>query len=614
MLSTVLAAYSAAWKDRSGLVVVYLGLALLALALIGPLVGGAINLAVSMSGQTALTDQDIAGFLLSPAGFVLGIVCISLVLLTIILSFAVMTVRLWQSDHNGLAALRNALGFLLSRWRDLLTFAIYLVVRVLIVAMPFAVVILLIAAWQLSAYDINYYLTEKPPEFIGTLAIGGLLILGLVVILFNRLTAWALALHFVLFEGSSVRRSFSLSEDRMGGQRVVLVRDAILWLIVRALLLAAVALVAALLMHTLPLVLGQHLRAVLAGVMILAALWWLARTVVAAISLGALAQIIFDIYAEGQGMGPPPPRAAAPGGASLPVPVLLGGIGVLVLFGLIAGGAMINRVQGTDDVIVIAHRGAAGSRPENTLASLQKAVKDKADWVEIDVQETADGEVVVMHDSDFMKLSGVDLKIWEATMDDLAGIDIGSWFDPAYAGERTPTLAEALAVTKDKARLLIELKYYGHDQMLEQRVADIVSAAGMDDQVAAMSLKYPAVQMMHSLRPNWPIGVLAATAVGDLTGLEGNFIAVSTAQASRGLAKRADEAGKALYVWTVDDPLQMSSMITMGARGLITDEPALAREVLNARADMSTAQRVGLLLADRLGVRLQSTKARDDSP
>ena len=62
----------------------------------------------------------------------------------------------------------------------------------------------------------------------------------------------------------------------------------------------------------------------------------------------------------------------------------------------------------------MAHRGASSLAPENTLAAVKQAIEDSSDWVEIDVQETADGEVVVMHDSDFMKQAGVDLKIWNA--------------------------------------------------------------------------------------------------------------------------------------------------------------------------------------------------------
>ena len=191
---------------------------------------------------------------------------------------------------------------------------------------------------------------------------------------------------------------------------------------------------------------------------------------------------------------------------------LLAGVVIAVL----TGRWLINGIQTDDDITIIAHRGAAGKAPENTLASIHQAIEDKADWIEIDVQETADGDIVVMHDSDFMKLAGNKLKIRDATLPLLADIDIGSWYDSSFSQERVPTLKQVLDTSRGKAKVVIELKYYGHDKHLEQRVVDIVENAGMVDETAIMSLKYDAVKKMRALRPDWKIGLLSATAIGDL--------------------------------------------------------------------------------------------------
>ena len=99
---------------------------------------------------------------------------------------------------------------------------------------------------------------------------------------------------------------------------------------------------------------------------------------------------------------------------------------------------MLESVRLDDRVQIMAHRGSAKAAPENTLAAFRQAITDKADWIELDVQETADGQVVVFHDSDFMKLSRVNLKIWDATMDKLKDIDIGSWFAPQFKRRTCP--------------------------------------------------------------------------------------------------------------------------------------------------------------------------------
>jgi glycerophosphoryl diester phosphodiesterase len=344
---------------------------------------------------------------------------------------------------------------------------------------------------------------------------------------------------------------------------------------------------------------------------VLMALWALADMIAAALAQGALAEILNRRFGEGREVL----DASAPAARLLSPKLLLAATAALLVLGLALGALLIEKLEmAQDDAVIIAHRGAAGSRPENTMASVRKALEDGADWVEIDVQESADGEVIVIHDSDFMKLAGVDIKVWDATREDLQRIDIGSWFDPAYASERTPLLREVLEVVRGRAKLLIELKYYGHDIALEEKTVAIVEEAGMSDQVATMSLKYPAVQKMLALRPVWPSGVLAATAVGDLTRLEGDFIAINAGQAGHGLAAAARKAGKELYLWTVNDPLQMSSAFSMGVSGIITDEPALAREVLAVRAGLSLPERLLLLLAERLGLSLPVGEYRDQSP
>ncbi len=274
-------------------------------------------------------------------------------------------------------------------------------------------------------------------------------------------------------------------------------------------------------------------------------------------------------------------------------------IGVVLAFAI--GATALRSVRLDDDVEIMAHRGSSQVAPENTMAAFRKAIEEGADWIELDVQETADGEVVVFHDSDFMKLAGNRLKIWDATMEDLKDIDIGSWFSPEFKAERVPTLAEVLDECKGKIRVNIELKYYGHDQKLEQRVIDIVESRDMASEVVAMSLKIDGVRKLKSLRPKWKVGLLMSVAAGNLKKIEADFLAVNAMFASQDLVRTAHRSGKDVYVWTVNDTLTMSTMMSRGVDGLLTDKPALARSVLEQRATMSGPERLLLALAGLLG-------------
>ena len=283
------------------------------------------------------------------------------------------------------------------------------------------------------------------------------------------------------------------------------------------------------------------------------------------------------------------------------------GLVIGLLFAVAMGWSLAANLRVTDDVSIIAHRGASNEAPENTMAAIQQAIKDEADWVEIDVQETVDDHIIVFHDSDFMKLAKNPLKIWDATLADVEAIDIGSWFDPKFSDQRAPTLRDVLKACKGKIRVLIELKYYGHDVDLENRVAQIVEEEGMVDQIELMSLKLEAVTKMKKLRPTWRVGLLMSVATGNLKASEADFLAINGAFVDRDLIKKAHQRQQDVLVWTVNDAASMSTMIGMGVDGLITDKPALGRAVLRDREKLNVGQRLMLELADVFGIQPQIT-------
>jgi glycerophosphoryl diester phosphodiesterase len=283
---------------------------------------------------------------------------------------------------------------------------------------------------------------------------------------------------------------------------------------------------------------------------------------------------------------------------------LLAGIGVALLALLVA--------RGNQPVLVIAHRGASVTAPENTLAAFRLGVAEHANFVELDVQESLDGEVVVVHDSDLMKVGGSPMRVWEHTAAELRAVDIGSHKGPEFKDERVATLAEALATCKGSATgVLIEMKSYGHNERLEEKVAEIVEAAGMEKDCMYMSLDHYQVGRMKRLRPSWRVGVLVAKAFGDITSLTADFVAVEARMATARFVRRAHRAKQDVYVWTVNDPAWMLAALSHGVDGLITDRPALAREVVARRAEMSDAQRLLTALLVRAGARSEALEAED---
>jgi glycerophosphoryl diester phosphodiesterase len=269
----------------------------------------------------------------------------------------------------------------------------------------------------------------------------------------------------------------------------------------------------------------------------------------------------------------------------------------------------VNRTQ--SPVLIIAHRGSSLTAPENTLAAFRLAADQNTDFIELDVQESSDGQVLVAHDSDLMKVAREPTKIWEGDAARLRAIDIGSYKDPRFAAERVPTLAEALAVCKGRCRVVVELKSYGHNQQLEQRVIDVVEAAGMQKDCIFMSLDHAMARKLKELRPDWRVGLLVAKSIGNLTELKADFLAVEARMATRGFIRQAHGAGQDVYVWTVNDPAWMFVAVSRGVDGLITDKPDEARRVVELRSQMSNPERFLAAQLIRLGASTEALEAEN---
>ncbi|MBW2671667.1 MAG: glycerophosphodiester phosphodiesterase, partial [Deltaproteobacteria bacterium] len=338
---------------------------------------------------------------------------------------------------------------------------------------------------------------------------------------------------------------------------------------------------------------GGNFAIMASGLGIILMLAGLGNFAIAILSTALFPLLIVRLYRSLAGPGRLDPDLAARGSlgekASLQIPgKTIFGLSAAALALIILGGYAVSRsVDEKPDVEIIAHRGASGAAPENTMASFQRAIDDKADWIELDVQENADDTIVVAHDSDFMKVARSDLKVWDATNESLRDLDIGGWYAHEYSNQRVPTLRQALELAKDKLGVVIELKYYGYDRNLESRVVDIVEQTGMESDIMVMSLKIDGLRKVAALRPAWTRGLLNTASIGDLTRLDLDFLALNARAASTAMINRAHKQKMKVYVWTINDPVQMSVMMSRGVDGIITDEPTLARQVMELRTQLT---------------------------
>jgi glycerophosphoryl diester phosphodiesterase len=581
---------------------IHVAINVLVFIVLGPLAGLLLQLGIGFSGDAALSDQDILYFLIKPVGLVSMLIVGSVFSIIIFLEHGALLLVAYYGNDRRLAQGMWLFGFLGNRVSALFSLSLRILVRVLLTILPFLLLILAVYKAFLGEYDINYYLSEKPPEFLTALLLAGLIVLALVFVLMRLFISWVYCLPLLLVNGLTPAQAMKKSKEAVIGHRKHIWAWLLAWVAATILAAASItALVRATGNLLVPLTLDSYGNLLLV-LSVLSLLALLLNMVVTWLSSSFLSLLIVSLFREssvGEGSGVPlaerdwQPLGRYFSGRNLLWALLLG----LVIAALVVN-VLLGRVPMEDRTEIMAHRGASAMAPENTLAAVQGAIDAGAHWVEIDVQETLDDEIVVIHDSDLKKIARQPIRVSEATLTELQTVDIGSWFGPDFSDQRIPTLKQVLELCKGQIGVNIELKYYGGERRLEESVVEIVEAAQMQDQVMVMSLDFEGMKRMRALRPKWKLGLLSSVALGKLISLDLDFLAINASSASRSRIRQTQNNGKQIAVWTVNDAVGMATMLSRGVDAIITDEPALAVSILEQRAELEPAQRLLMYLAD----------------
>lgn len=256
---------------------------------------------------------------------------------------------------------------------------------------------------------------------------------------------------------------------------------------------------------------------------------------------------------------------------------------------------------GKDDVVVIAHRGSSGAAPENTLASARRALRDRADEIENDVQRTADGVLVLMHDATLARTTDAeevfpDRAPWtvgDFTLAELKRLDAGSWFSPAFAGERIPTLAEWSRVVGQRARMLLEMKnpglYPGIEQDLDRALATDphLRTAERRDRLVVQSFDIAWMRAYEQVDPAVEKGLLygRTPTAADIAAARpwAEWINPSQRVITEADIDAIHDAGLRTGVYTVNAEADMRRLIAWDVDAIITDVPPVLQRVLREK-------------------------------
>ncbi len=223
--------------------------------------------------------------------------------------------------------------------------------------------------------------------------------------------------------------------------------------------------------------------------------------------------------------------------------------------------------------IIIAHRGASGHAPENTLLSFQQAFDYGAQMIELDVHETIDGELVCIHDSTVDRTTDGSGEIHRLTFKELLALDAGD-------GERIPLLEDVLKYASGKIQVNIELKVIG----VEKKVLDMVERSGMLQDIMISSFFHGTLVAIRELSDMTKTAVLVDKPKDELVrytmDLKANAINPDHRLVTPALVQEIHGAGLKVFPWTVNDPKIMKDLFSVDVDGLITDYPDRAIDVL----------------------------------
>jgi len=241
--------------------------------------------------------------------------------------------------------------------------------------------------------------------------------------------------------------------------------------------------------------------------------------------------------------------------------------------------------------LVIAHRGDSAHRPENTLAAFAGALELGVGAVELDIQLTRDGHVVVIHDVDLERTTSGRGDVRQLTLAEVRAVSAGypDRFGGTWAGERVPTLAEALALLRERARAMIEIKAESVTQDetggVEARAVEEIRRAGMLDTVALISFDQRAILRLRQLAPEISRGRIfgrttADELLADARASASEVVLPHKSQLNDALVARVHAAGIKLATWVVDEPEELRELARFDLYGVGSNRPGVLLEAI----------------------------------
>lgn len=551
-----------------------------------PVITFLFNRVLTVVGSGSLLNTDVYRIGLSYKGL-LGLVLIGLVAsFAVLIELYVLVIIVQQRYFGKDIAIVDAVLTTLRQTPRLLGFGTVQLLLGLLVLIPF--IDSPLSASFYALFNVPIFLNNEVLDasftmtFVYVLLVAGLL---------YALLRWIFALHFVVLEGKTITQAIRSSQALTRGRRTQLFFS--LFLFNAAVFAAGSAALSSL--TYLPSWLNMNVLTIFSNhysLTLSTILTYMFALLLVPVNIILLTRLFYnfgrargvkpqdELVVYHSGLGRLERRAGRylkglPRKRLLYASVALVYVSLSIFVGLKANGTL---VYAKWSVTIAAHRGDTAGAPENSLQSVLSAIDKGLQGVELDVQLTKDGVVVLNHDATLSRMAGVKSRVSELTYAQISRLDIGE--DANGETVRIPTLEEVLAAAQGRIKLLIDLKPYGSGEALAEEVVTLIQAYGMEQDAYIQSFDGDALRHIRAIAPDIKIGRILYFALGDLSSLDVDFYTIQQVMLTDQLVKRAHAAGRGVWVWTVNDRRDLKEVLKFQVDGIITDHPVAAQSMV----------------------------------
>lgn len=553
-----------------------------------PVAIGGFSLTMKLTGYSYLTLENILNFFLNPLTIFLLLLVILFLTIITLFDISTMIIIYDASYHKNKIKVKEAMKLSLNKCRKLLK----------IRNIPVAFMLVFLIPFLNFGVGSNVISSIKIPEFIldyidanGVLS---LILITLYIILVIILLKWIYSIHYMVLEDNEFKQAKKSSKNLAKGNKLKDIVRIIFIQLIMYIMYITFILIGILIIYALNKILAniKILESIIITIIgLFIALSLIIFSILSNASSYALISALFYLHKtkineeikkiDYSKLDNDDKKKNKFRYIVLIVVLLaiIGGSGFT--YQVITGQANLN-IEFIRNMEITAHRGASKLYPENTMSAFRGAKELGADWIELDVQQTKDCQIVVSHDTNLKRVTDVNKNIIDLNYDEICKLDAGSFFSDEFKGEKIPLLEDVLKFAKEnKIRLNIELKPIGKEIDFEKQVIELIKKYNFENMCVITSQTYSVLENTKKIDSNIKTVYVMSIAIGNITDLEyADAFSVEASNVTDSLVSQVHNEGKELLVWTVNTEESINEMINMNVDNIITDNIVLGKELV----------------------------------